>query len=233
MPLPRVYMSLSSAPAGNPWIHQKEYIPLGFNFSSNQYFSTSGAASSVWNPQYDIALSGLSSIVDHGTFEYWDYDRTGRTEVDDVLYGIAVSSTFPCRGVHDAACAQPVPRHAYMSPFRTALLRVAIERGESLDQQVFSGEKAMQNYKFGRGVFEAYNQYSNTFERSLETNGFFEDTAGFIGLRKRGGGYALKDHIYGPLVFNNDFSIAAILKNIGHFIAIKTFALSMVEMDST
>lgn len=208
MPLPRVYMSLSSAPVGNPWIHQKEYIPLGFNFSSNQYFSTSGAASSVWNPEYDIALSGVSSIADHGTFEYWNYDRTNRTEVDDVLYGIAVSSTFPCRGVHDAACAQPVPRHAYMSPFRTALLKAAIERGESLDQQVFSGEKAMQNYKFGSDVFEVYDQYSNNFERSLETNGFFEDTAGFTYLRKRGGGYSLKDHIYGPLIFNNDFSIA-------------------------
>jgi hypothetical protein len=208
MPLPRVYMSLSSAPAGNPWIHQKEYIPLGFNFSSNQYFSTSGAASSVWNPEYDIALSGVSSIVDHGTFEYWDYNRTILTEVDDVLYGIAVSSTFPCRGVHDAACAQPVPRHAYMSPFRTALLRMAIERGESLDQQVFSGEKAMQNYKFGRDTFKVYDAYNNLFGSNLSTRGFFKDTAGDTSLRLQGGGFALKDHVFGPLVFNNDFSIA-------------------------
>ena len=208
MPLPRVHMSLASAPPENSWIHQKEYIPLGFNFSSNQYFSTSGAASGVWNAQYDIALSGLSSLHDHGTWEHWDYDRTVLTDISDVLYGIPVSSTFPCRGIHSADCADAVPRHGYMSPFREMLLKIAIERGESLDQQVFSGEKAMQNYKFGRDTFQVYGAYSNLFESNLSTWGFFKDTAGDISLRVQGGGLALKDHVFGPLVFNNDFSIA-------------------------
>ena len=82
MPISTGFPSLNATPKQNTG----QFIPKGFNFSSGEFFSTTGdaKASQIWDARYDIKMG-----------------RDSTCESSYVHNGVPVSSTFPVRGISD------------------------------------------------------------------------------------------------------------------------------------
>ena len=156
------------------------FVPKGFNFSSQDFVSPSGSLSSVYSP-YNTSATPF--------FEF------------------AGSSNFPVRAVSDVennASSWTQMRDVFGSPILRSLTQIFLRRGEQDSRWLDFTNTGFQNFKFGHEVLALYQAYNTTFRRQL-TNRVIAAT-----LQPRqefAGGFNLLSHVFGPGLFNNNYSI--------------------------
>jgi len=182
MPLPPMFLSLSATPsalAGE--MNTSEFIPKGFNFSSGEYFSPESSAHGwIYDTSNDIS-----------------FGRTGVTDVSASYSGIDLSSTFPCRGIPVSSCFPVVFRNDVPGIHQSIFSRSMYLTGDVPSN--------IENFSFGNGIHRMYNSYVRDFSSVLrtETSSTYENGAL---VRHMFGGYSLASHVFGPIVWNGDFS---------------------------
>ena len=149
-------------------VHTTEHIPLGYNFSSGSYFSTTGTASGIYDASNDLAMSGLPIKYDittlpgePGTETYLPYGRANLTHSTYSYSGIAVSSTFPCRGLLNDPCFTAEDRDS-VSLINTLIINKLISQGNTED---FSAS-TLENFEFGSVIHKDFRDSNGLYASS-------------------------------------------------------------------
>ena len=156
------------------------FVPKGWNFSAQEYVSLSGDYSSVYS--------------------YYNLSSTPFEE-------FAASSFFPARGVADmniAASSFAPTRDVFGSQILRALTNIFIRRGKEDSRWLNFSNQGFKNFKFGRGVTRLYQDYNTKFHRQLRNNIPSESLKQGT---KYAGGFNILSHVFGPGLFNNNFSV--------------------------
>jgi len=214
-PVPFIFGSTSATPydtyniSGLSGINTTEYIPLGFNFSSGEYWSTTGIASAIYDASNDLGLRGLpvGQGVDNPPTDPNDPDTWTRNK-DDInasFYGIDVSNTFPFRAIYPSGlrCEAPVTRRDGMHGVRRAIVDATMRRGETVDSGVNLSEQGFRNFKFGTDFIKAYYDYITLYDKTIQTRSSYYGVNAALNRDVGGGGLAFQDHAYGPIVYNS------------------------------
>ena len=155
------------------------FVPKGFNFSSQQFVDTSGSLSSVYS-----------------------YHNTSAT----TFYEFAGSSFFPARAVSDYntnASSWNQLRDVFGSQILRAITDVFIRRGKKDTRWLRFTNSGFRNFKFGRHVIALYHDYNHKFRRQLQ-NWTFQGP--YTKGTRYAGGFNIISHVFGPTLFNSDFS---------------------------
>ena len=164
------------------------FVPKGFNFSSQQYVSTSGNLSGVYS-QYNTSSTPF--------FEF------------------AGSSNFPARAISDFevnASGWSQMRDVFGSQILRALTQIFMERGKADSRWLDFSNKGFQNFKFGHNILKLYQEYNTDFNRQL-TN--MVPGATLQPRQDYAGGFNILAHVFGPGLFNNNYSLkGGIISNL-------------------
>ena len=165
------------------------FVPKGFNFSSQNFVDTSGSLSSVYA-----------------------YQTTNRTP----FFEFHTSSFFPARGIPDFqpnASSFNQLRDVFGSQILRAMTTIFIKRGRKDSRWYRFTDQGFENFKFGTGVQKLYWDYNNIFRRQLQC---WVDQKAQVSTNRYAGGFNILAHVFGPLFFNNNFSIKGnIQDNLG------------------
>jgi len=156
------------------------FVPKGFDFSAQQYVSTSGSLSSVYS-QYNTSATPF--------FEF------------------AGSSNFPVRAVSDYntnASSWNQYRDVFGSQILRALTQIFVTRSKSDSRWLDFSNASFQNFKFGREIIALYQEYNTKFNRQLLN---VVPGATLQPRQDYAGGFNILAHVFGPGLFNNNFSI--------------------------
>ena len=178
------------------------FVPRGFNFSSQQYVSTSGAFSSVYS-QYNTSTTPF--------FQYTAKDFFPQRIISD--YETNASSWNQLRDV-------------FGSQILRTMTTLFIERGKTDSRWLDFGNSNFNNFKFGEGVVNLYQEYNRIFKRQLR---MAVDQAPLTKQNFYAGGYNIISHAFGPTLFNNDFSIKGRLTNHLSSLAFDNMAASPIS----
>ena len=155
------------------------FVPKGFNFSSQQFVDTSGSLSSVY-----------------------DFNNASGT----TFYEFAGSSFFPARAVPDFetnASSFNQLRDVFGSQILRTLTQIFIRRGKEDSRWLRFTNDGFRNFKFGRHVIALYHEYNNKFRRQAQ-NWVFDSQ--YVAGNRYSGGFNIVSHVFGPGVFNHNFS---------------------------
>ena len=138
-------------------VNSTEFIPLGYNFSSGLFFSTSGTASGIYDASNDLAMSSLScefrgNTNQPGTEVYLPHCRNGRTDSSASHYGISVSSTFPCRAPLEMECGSFGVLRDNLSEISELIVNKLIGLNRISD----FGEDTLNNFEFGSNIHKDF-----------------------------------------------------------------------------
>ena len=172
MPLPEVYPTVGGSEPSSVSsleVNSVQFIPLGYNFSSGRYFSTTGTVSGVYDASNDLGMSSLEcqyigNNTRPGTEYYLPYCRRGKTDVSSVFpasYGIAVSSTFPCRAPASIGCDTTVLRDN-LSNISELIIGKLIRLGQTDD----FGKDTLNNFAFGSNIHRDFIDSSGLYASS-------------------------------------------------------------------
>ena len=165
------------------------FVPKGFNFSSQNFVDTSGSLSSVYA-----------------------YQTTNRTP----FFEFHTSSFFPARAIPDFqpnASSFNQLRDVFGSQILRAMTTIFVKRGRKDSRWYRFTDQGFENFKFGTGVQKLYWDYNNIFRRQLQC---WVDQKAQVSTNRYAGGFNILAHVFGPLFFNNNFSIKGnIQDNLG------------------
>tara|TARA_R100000005_G_scaffold96666_1_gene85759 strand:- start:2788 stop:5775 length:2988 start_codon:yes stop_codon:yes gene_type:complete len=145
-------------------VHTTEFIPLGYNFSSGRYFSTSGDFSGIYDASNDLAMSGLS-VDFSGTRTYLPNGRANLTDVEFEYSGIHVSSTFPCRAFYKHGNCEVARDRDTISKINAIIIKKLIEQGKTDDFSL----STINNFEFGARIHKDFYDSSGLFASSTMT----------------------------------------------------------------
>ena len=204
MPISYSFAGTSGLNPAVPGMISREYIPLGYNFSSGQFFSTKGSASAVYDASNGVALSGL--VAQHPGQNSWNRkdDRTSNVDIDARFYGIDVSSTFPFRAIFKTDCKASITRDD-VHRMRKSIIDRTLRNYERRDETISLGEPIFRNFAFSNKMHRAYYDYVRKFSSSLTTRELYTNTLNFEDRSYLTGGPSFLDHAYGPLFWNGSF----------------------------
>lgn len=164
------------------------FIPKGFSFSSQNFYSTKGS------------LSGIYQYEQNEAFTY-----------DSFL----PSSYFPSRAVppftdiddfdYNSASSLPVFRDFFGSNIRRTLTSIKVRRGRTDRRWWNFDERNFLNFKFGQGMHKIYKDFTTKFNNVLNNEVKY--------TREYEGGLNIIAHAFGPIVFNHDFSWSGEIQN--------------------
>jgi len=165
------------------------FVPKGFNFSSQNFVDTSGSLSSVYS-YYNTSAAPF--------FEF------------------QASSFFPARaipGFEPNASSFNQLRDVFGSQILRAMTTIFVRRGRKDSRWYHFTDQGFENFKFGAGVQRLYWDYNNTFRRQLQC---WVDQNTQVDGDRYAGGFNILAHVFGPLLFNHNFSIKGkIQDNLG------------------
>jgi len=162
------------------------FVPKGFNFSSQSFVNTSGSLSSVYS-----------------------YYNTSATP----FFEFHASSFFPARNVpfmEPNASSFNQLRDVFGSPILRAMTTIFIKRGRKDSRWYRFTDQGFENFKFGTGVQQLYHDYNNIFRRQLQCAIL---PATQVADDPAAGGFNILAHVFGPLLFNHNFSIKGTIQN--------------------
>ena len=147
-------------------VHTSEFIPLGYNFSSGKYFSTSGSFKGVYDASNDLSMSALPLHFRGGpgipgTEVYLPAGRGSILNSTSTHEGVTVSSTFPCRAPFTHLCVS-VPLRGDLKGIKRVIISSLVRQGKTDD---FS-DKTLNNFKFGDALMSDYYSTSGVLENS-------------------------------------------------------------------
>lgn len=231
MPVHRALIGVSSGPSSHPGFNTWEKIPYGLNASSGKFFSTSGTASGIWRgylqsetglePAYQVALAGITGPkFEHETDNVNNrfdpttyYNRSSRSDDSTIVhYDQPVYKTFPVRGYYEEGLIGAITRNE-LTPFQAVVYRRAIREAKTKGSDPLASRNALQNLEFGYEFQSLYRYYTREMSSRLRARDLFRGRFDYAADRTARfqsptlGGFGLIDHAYGPLVYNNDFSI--------------------------
>ena len=165
------------------------FVPKGFNFSSQNFVDTSGSLSSVYS-YYNTSATPF--------FEFY------------------ASSFFPARAIPDFeanASSFNQLRDVFGSQILRAMTETFVRRGRKDSRWYRFTDQGFENFKFGTGTQKLYWDYNNTFRRQLQC---WVDQETQVDGDRYAGGFNILAHVFGPLLFNHNFSIKGnIQDNLG------------------
>ena len=170
MPVAYSFLSTSAAEGADTssyQVHTTEFIPLGYNFSAGRYFSTTGTASGIYDASNDLAMSSLPILynsvdgTEPGTESYLEYGRANFTHSTYSYSGIAVSSTFPCRGILRDPCWSAEDRGS-ISNINALIISKLIAQGKTDD---FS-TSTLENFEFGSVIHKDFRDSNGLYASS-------------------------------------------------------------------
>ena len=177
------------------------FVPKGFNFSSQSFVDTSGSLSSVYS--------------------YYNSSSTPFFEFQD-------SDFFPARAIPDFeanASSFNQLRDVFGSQILRAMTTLFIRRGRKDSRWYRFTDQGFENFKFGTGIQQLYQDYNNSFRRQLQC---WVDQETQVDGDRYAGGFNILAHVFGPLFFNNNFSIKGnIQKSLGSRAFPKTYGGSI------
>ena len=207
MPISYTFGAHSGIPSSIPGMNSSEFIPLGYNFSSNQFFSTKGAASAIYDSSNGLAMSGLT-VHNPDSGDPWRggdrNNRSGYEDIDANFYGVDVSTTFPCRALYKYGCEAAITR-SDSHPVRQAIIHKTLRTAETEDTAISLGENIYRNFAFSSKFYRSYYDYIRTFGSSLSLHEVFTSTKNVPNRTLNDGGPSFLDHAFGPLVWNSSF----------------------------
>ena len=162
------------------------FVPKGFNFSSQNFVDTSGSLSSVYS-YYNTSATPF--------FEFY------------------TSSFFPARAIPDFegnASSFNQLRDVFGSQILRAMTTIFVRRGKKDSRWNRFTDQGFENFKFGTGVQKLYWDYNNTFRRQLHC---WIDQETQVDGDRYAGGFNILAHVFGPLLFNHNFSIKGGIQN--------------------
>ena len=162
------------------------FVPKGFNFSSQQFVDTSGSLSSV----------------------YSYYNSSGTP-----FFEFEASSFFPQRnipGFETNASSFTQLRDVFGSQILRAMTDIFIRRGRKDARWYRFTDQGFENFKFGTGIQKLYHKYNSEFRRQLQC---WVDQETQVDGDRYAGGFNIIAHVFGPLLFNHNFSIKGNLQN--------------------
>lgn len=165
------------------------FVSKGFNFSSQSFVDTRGSLSSVYS--------------------YYNSSATP-------FFEFHASSFFPARNIPDFetnASSFTQLRDVFGSQILRAMTTLFIKRGRKDARWYRFTDQGFENFKFGTGVQQLYQEYNNTFRRQLQC---WVDQETQVDGDRYAGGFNILAHVFGPLLFNHNFSIRGnIQKTLG------------------
>lgn len=203
-----ISLDFMSASGVNPIYNQldPDYIPKGFAFSSNTFYSTSGSLSGVY----------LYELNDNFTYD-----------------GFYPSSFFPSRAVPPftdpddfditSASSLPVFRDFFGSNIRRTITGIKVEKGNKDRRWWNFAEPNLVNFKFGQGLHALFKDYTVKYFRKLNEYVNYK--------RKYEGGRNVIAHAFGPLVYNHDFSWSGSIQEDGSKYAFENQNQKVVSTD--
>lgn len=231
MPIPTAFLNASSTePSGirNLDVNTREFIPLGFNFSSGDFYSTSGDFSGVYDASNDLAMSAMEtlyqgSIEQPGTEYYLPNGRGAKIHSEATFSQIDVSSTFPCRAPFSAPCDVIISRNE-IPRLKQVIIKHLIKRGEtdSFEDDVLDG------FSFGSDVHSSYFDYIQYFNKSFRLFKVAEYIDDEYFFEKNYGGRNLAAHMYGPGLANHNLTFGGRL-NLGSISTNSAFNTNTVD----
>lgn len=162
------------------------FVPKGFNFSSQSFVDTSGSLSSVYS-----------------------YYNTSATP----FFEFHASSFFPARAIPDFepnASSFNQLRDVFGSQILRAMTNIFVRRGRKDARWYRFTDQGFENFKFGTGVQKLYWDYNNKFRRQLQC---WVDQETQVDGDRYAGGFNILAHVFGPLLFNHNFSIKGKIQN--------------------
>tara|TARA_R110002020_G_scaffold226846_4_gene437351 strand:+ start:109 stop:4512 length:4404 start_codon:yes stop_codon:yes gene_type:complete len=219
MPIPTAFNSSSTVEPSSVSalnVNTREFIPLGFNFSSGDFYSPSGDFSAVYDASNDLAMSAMSleyrGTTEQPGTEYYilEGSRDGKTHSTATFSQIPVSSTFPCRAPFGAPCDVVISRNE-LPLLKQLMIKHLIARGktDSFDDDVLDG------FAFGSNVHLAYFDYIQYFNKQFKLFKVTEYIDGEFHRERNYGGRYLASHIYGPVLANHNLTFGGSL-NLGN-----------------
>jgi len=178
------------------------FVPRGFNFSAQEYVSTTGDYSSVYS-QYNTSATPF--------FQY------------------SGLSFFPQRNVPNTVTSPSSwnqMRDIFGSQVLRSMTQIFLRRAEEDRRWLTFSDEAFNNFKFGEGVMTLYQEYNRVFRRQLR---MAVDQAPLVKQNLYAGGYNIISHAFGPILFNNDLSIKGRLTNHLSALAFDTMATSPIS----
>ena len=181
------------------------FVPKGFNFSSQNFVDTSGSLSSVYS--------------------YYNTSATPFFEFNS-------SSFFPARAIPDFepnASSFNQLRDVFGSQILRAMTETFVRRGRKDARWYRFTDQGFENFKFGQGTQKLYWDYNNTFRKQLQC---WIDQETQVGGDRYAGGFNILAHVFGPLLFNHNFSIKGnIQDNLGSKSYPRTFGGSISALN--
>ena len=164
------------------------FVPKGFNFSSQNFVDTSGSLSSVYS--------------------YYNSSSTP-------FFEFSASEFFPARGVPDFepnASSFNQLRDVFGSQILRAMTTIFIKKGRQDKRWLRFTDQGFENFKFGGGVQKLFTDYHTLFKSQLSC---WIDQETQVDGDRFAGGFNIIAHVFGPLLFNHNFSIRGdIQKNL-------------------
>ena len=162
------------------------FVPKGFNFSSQSFTDTNGSLSSVYS-YYNTSAAPFHEFY--------------------------ASSFFPARVIPDYepnASSFNQLRDVFGSQILRAMTNIFLRRGRVDSRWYRFTDQGFENFKFGTGIQKLYWEYNNTFRRQLQC---WVDQETQVDGDRYAGGFNILAHVFGPLLFNHNFSIKGKIQN--------------------
>ena len=181
------------------------FIPLGFNFSTGNYFSPKGPDGWIYDQKYDLGLSALP-------VEWAANSRADKADVTTVFYGIDVSSTYPCRALGNVNLSSNYMLGAEtrraMDYSTCAVYATVLNAQKTKDLVKSLAPSSIENVAFGILFWDLWNKHQRYFN-GLNFNYRYDalSASGAYQRFMRAGGRSMGAQLEGPGFFNSDFAV--------------------------
>ena len=205
MPVPHAFNSSRKAEhssVSSLLVNSRNFIPLGFNFSSGDFYSTSGDFSAVYAASNDLSMSAMPLEHEESRFYIPAGNRDGIMHSEETFFEIPVSSTFPCRAPFVNPTCDVAVQRQQIPAFKQVIIKHLIKRG---DTESFDDE-ALDNFSFGSDVHGAYFDYIRYFNKNFKLFEIKEFINNQFHRTRNSGGRYIGAHIYGPILANNQLT---------------------------
>ena len=189
---------------GDNYMNVSSFIPLGYNFSTGNYFSTKGSNRRIYDASNDLGLCALPTQF--GGAEA----RSGYADVSYSYYGVSVSSTYPCRAlgyVSSINMLGPITR-SNMDYSTCALYGTVMRSKKTKDIARSLATSSIDNVSLGASFWDIWNNHQKYFGGSNFNYTYDAYSAsGAVERFARAGGRSMGAQVYGPGFFNSNLSV--------------------------
>ena len=197
----------------NNTMNLSSFSPLGLNFSSGAFFSTTGTYKWIYDTSNDLALTGLST-----EFESNSRGSSNLKDVSASYGGLNISATFPTRAlgmVSSLGTAGPITRSP-ASIATTAVYGLLIKDQLTNDTAISLNASSVENVRLGDEFHRAYIDHHRYLGKNFNHKFTAINASSYTDSYIKAGGKSFGAHAFGPLVYNHDFNTPGQL-NLGDF----------------